>query len=459
MSTKSITRALLLIIIASAICNSWQVEAFSSIITSSTTSSLCSRTHRQCVQKRRSTTIQPTTKTQSSLSTASFRLYQGLSNNDGTIDSSSVPLSCWNPNLRKTIATISSLGILETAYLTYDKLQFASNGGVGENAASLVSALCSSNGSGGGGGASCNDVLHGPYASLHIGTIDIPLSLLGMMAYTIAFSLATLPLVFNEEKNHNSVGEVEVVPDGQNRIALLGVTTLMASFSVYLVSLLVGVLHASCVFCFASAGLSLSMAGLAWFSGMLPGSSTDVQVVEGEELLDSNVLVDISELRKSGMTVGASSVGLATVMALGIFLTVDDVSAMPSGAGSSSSGTLLASTSKSAAMVENAPPAITTTSSKAALALASDLKSLDARMFGAFWCSHCYDQKQALGYEAMQSIPYIECDREGANSQRDFCKEKDVPGYPTWEIGGKLFPGERSVEELREMVDEVMSWK
>eukprot|EP00985_Skeletonema_marinoi_P015107 scaffold7724_cov66-Skeletonema_marinoi.AAC.1 len=144
-------------------------------------------------------------------------------------------------------------------------------------------------------------------------------------------------------------------------------------------------------------------------------------------------------------------------MALGIFLTVDDsASTMPSAA---SSGTLLASTSKTARFEENAPPAITTTSSKAALALAADLNSLDARMFGAFWCSHCYDQKQALGYEAMQTIPYIECDREGFNSKRDFCKEKDVPGYPTWEIGGKLFPGERSVDELREMVDEVMSSK
>jgi len=316
-----------------------------------------------------------------------------------------------------------------------------------------VTALCSSSQQGSVG--SCNDVLHGPYASLHIGTLDIPLSVLGMMAYTMVFSLAIFPVLFNESEDNSSssAGDVVVV-DGQNRIALLGVTTLMASFSVYLVSLIIGVLHASCLFCFLSAGLSVSMAGLSWFGGMLPGSSLNEEVFEG---MDGNVLSDISELRKNGMSVGASSVGLATVMALGIFLTVDDsTSTMPSAA---SSGTLLASTSKTARFEENAPPAITTTSSKAALALAADLNSLDARMFGAFWCSHCYDQKQALGYEAMQTIPYIECDREGFNSKRDFCKEKDVPGYPTWEIGGKLFPGERSVDELREMVDEVMSSK
>ena len=28
-------------------------------------------------------------------------------------------------------------------------------------------------------------------------------------------------------------------------------------------------------------------------------------------------------------------------------------------------------------------------------------------MYGAFWCSHCYDQKQALGAESMRIIPYV----------------------------------------------------
>jgi len=452
MAKTTITKLVLIACSAAALCSSWQVvEAFSSssIITSS--------------KSQRGGYLPTITKPQSSLSPSPFRLYQGLSNDNNEVDdqssskSSTVDTSssssCWNPNLRKTIAAISSLGILETAYLTYDKLQYTSSGG---NSASLVTALCSSSQQGSVG--SCNDVLHGPYASLHIGTMDIPLSVLGMMAYTMVFSLAIFPLLFNESNDNSSSSSAGgnnavVVADGQNRIALLGVTTLMASFSVYLVSLIIGVLHASCLFCFLSAGLSVSMAGLSWFGGMLPGSSLNEEAFEG---MDGNVLSDISELRKNGMTVGASSVGLATVMALGIFLTVDDsTSTMPPAA---SSGTLLASsTSKTARFEENAPPAITTTSSKAALALAADLNSLDARMFGAFWCSHCYDQKQALGYEAMQTIPYIECDREGFNSKRDFCKEKDVPGYPTWEIGGKLFPGERSVDELREMVDEVMS--
>lgn len=394
-------------------------------------------------------------------------LHEGLSNDEYDIipsddlkSTTTALSSCWNPNIRKIIATISSIGILETAYLTYDKIQYSKLGGGG---ASLVSAFCSSTEQSGGGGGSCNDVLHGPYASLHLGTIDIPLSLLGMAAYTMVFSLAIIPLLFNngsDVDNDDDVATVSsaVVPDAQNRIALLGSTTLMASFSVYLVSLLIGVLHTSCLFCFFSAGLSISMAGVSWIGGMLPGSSND----EVQDGMDMKIVADIAELRKNGMVAGTSSVGLATVMALVIFVTVDDgSSSMTPYAASNSSGTLLASSSSKAATnsqyQENVPPPITTTSSTAALSLAKDLNSLDSRMFGAFWCSHCYDQKQALGFEAMQSIQYIECDREGFNNKRDFCKEKDVPGYPTWEIGGSLFPGERSLEELKEIVDDVKS--
>jgi len=176
---------------------------------------------------------------------------------------------------------------------------------------------------------------------------------------------------------------------------------------------------------------------------------------------------EVRFLRRRGFTLSASAVGVSTVAALGLFLSVSDGSFDSSSGASSysastsvgSSGTLLASTGSSSAQppafTDNKPPRITTKSSTAALALASDLKALDSRMFGAFWCSHCYDQKQAFGYEAMQTIPYVECDREGYNNKREMCKEKELPGYPTWEIGGELFPGEKSLDELREIVDDI----
>ena len=76
-------------------------------------------------------------------------------------------------------------------------------------------------------------------------------------------------------------------------------------------------------------------------------------------------------------------------------------------------------------------------------------------MYGAYWCSHCNNQKLQFGAEAAKLFPYIECDKEGANSQNALCKEKKVPGYPTWELNDKLFPGEKSLDELERIVDEL----
>jgi hypothetical protein len=289
--------------------------------------------------------------------------------------------------------------------------------------------------------------------------LDVPLSSLGLAAYILIFGLATYPLLVSEtDANHGKV------LDGGNRVALLGGTTLMASFSMYLVAIIVKVLHASCMFCFVSAGLSTSMAALSWYGGMLP----DIEEIQSTKGADAGqFLNDVLELRKRGVAVGASSVGIATVMALAVFFGVAEENGSSDSLRASSSsssgvgggGMLIASAGSPDRYRENVPPRITTESSAVALTLASDLKSLNSRMFGAFWCSHCYDQKQELGYEAMKSIPYVECDREGYNNERDLCKEREVPGYPTWEIGGKLFPGERSLEELREIVDDVRSRK
>jgi len=118
-----------------------------------------------------------------------------------------------------------------------------------------------------------------------------------------------------------------------------------------------------------------------------------------------------------------------------------------------------AATTPSKPLEPQAPPPITQHSSERALTLSQNLKSLDAKMFGAFWCSHCYDQKQTLGFEAMQNIPYVECSNDGLNSQTPLCKSKDVPGYPTWEIGGKLFPGEMELDELEDIVKDVTNNK
>mmetsp|Transcript_26730 Transcript_26730/g.73529 ORF Transcript_26730/g.73529 Transcript_26730/m.73529 type:complete len:100 (-) Transcript_26730:99-398(-) len=81
-------------------------------------------------------------------------------------------------------------------------------------------------------------------------------------------------------------------------------------------------------------------------------------------------------------------------------------------------------------------------------------------MYGAHWCSHCYDQKEILGKQVFASereggfgfVQYVECSRDGVDSKSGVCKEKEIPGYPTWEIKGKLYPGQQELDELEELV-------
>ena len=56
---------------------------------------------------------------------------------------------------------------------------------------------------------------------------------------------------------------------------------------------------------------------------------------------------------------------------------------------------------------------MTTKSSLQAKSLAQRLHNAGAQMYGAFWCSHCFDQKQQFGKAAMADFPYVECFPEG----------------------------------------------
>ena len=306
--------------------------------------------------------------------------------------------NCWNPQLRRIVGSMASLGALETAYLTYAKL----NGG--------VEALCGPDGG-------CNSVLTSSYASIPF--TDIPLASLGFLAYSTVGVLAFLPLIASPSSS-------EAANDTGNRIWLTAATTVMGTFSVFLMSLLFQVLHASCPFCILSACLSIGMAGIVWIGGGLP-----------------------EEKRKDGMQASAGGFVTTVLAALVLFFSVDDnvatqFAGSPGGESPSTSQKLLAAA--------NRPPEITTVSSERTMALSKNLQELDATLYGAFWCSHCYDQKEAFGKEAFSKIAYVECSKDGYNQQNALCKEKNVPGYPTWSIAGKLYPGEQALEELEEIV-------
>lgn len=84
-------------------------------------------------------------------------------------------------------------------------------------------------------------------------------------------------------------------------------------------------------------------------------------------------------------------------------------------------------------------------------ALASYLKQVGAKFYGAFWCPYCTKQKEMFGEQAFRQINYIECDPRGNNPRPDLCRKASIKGFPTWEIKGKQYPGMRSLEELAEL--------
>jgi len=71
------------------------------------------------------------------------------------------------------------------------------------------------------------------------------------------------------------------------------------------------------------------------------------------------------------------------------------------------------------------------------------------KMYGAYWCPHCQNQKALFknSAEFMENV-YIECDSGGENPKPELCQEKGIGGYPTWEINGNMYPGEKSLGEL-----------
>ena len=55
--------------------------------------------------------------------------------------------------------------------------------------------------------------------------------------------------------------------------------------------------------------------------------------------------------------------------------------------------------------------------------------------------------------EAMRSLPYVECAADGKDTAAKTPACDALTGYPTWEIDGAQFPGERSFEEFESILE------
>jgi glutaredoxin len=78
--------------------------------------------------------------------------------------------------------------------------------------------------------------------------------------------------------------------------------------------------------------------------------------------------------------------------------------------------------------------------------LAGHLKQVGAVFYGAWWCPHCNTQKELFGLEAIELLPYVECDKDEPGRKR--CMEAKVRAYPTWVLKGDRREGVMSLDEL-----------
>lgn len=55
-----------------------------------------------------------------------------------------------------------------------------------------------------------------------------------------------------------------------------------------------------------------------------------------------------------------------------------------------------------------------------------------AKMYGAYWCPHCLEQKEVFG-SAFQYVDYVECGVKGnTKAQTQACIDAGIKHYPTW---------------------------
>ncbi|GMH46803.1 hypothetical protein TrRE_jg6998 [Triparma retinervis] len=266
------------------------------------------------------------------------------------------------------------------------------------------------------GGGCVTKVMQSPYSTIG----PVPLCALGAIAYTVLL-IASLT---KSEPGH-LLGKYLSASMAATSFALLYVLT---------------VLSAPCPFCLVSAFCSVAISAQWWGRGGLGGLGLGLEPLKRTGFLAA-----------LGLAGGIAWTNIVDGGGVGAVTTpkpayADPASVARGGQAAPPAATATATATATAATAATANPA-------APASLLKDLKSLDTKLYGAFWCSHCAEQKEALGPSWRSYVEYVECDKggEGFKGQCKIGVEK-LKGYPTWTIDGIKIEGERTVEELQEIV-------
>jgi uncharacterized membrane protein len=286
---------------------------------------------------------------------------------------------------RPAMTAIAAIGIAETTYLTVTKL-------------SGNPLACPGNG--------CDKVLSSDYSTI----AGVPLSFIGFLAYLCILILAIAPLLIGQRR----AARWQRLDNITWRL-LFAQTTAMATFSSYMMYVMIFKLQAICVYCLGSAFLSLSLLAI---------------VLAGHRW---------GHLKRLSIT----GILIASVVLLGAVGVYADIGQVTKAAPSNPIALEL--------QVEPSPGIgwkVSTPSGDAELQLARHLKQIGAKLYTAWWCPHCHVQKALFGKDAYPHLSIVECDPQGKNTQVQACNAAKVEGFPTWDIKGQRLVGEQTLEKL-----------
>lgn len=238
----------------------------------------------------------------------------------------------------------------------------------------------------------CEKVLSSAWGSL----LGQPLALFGLLGYGAVLLMAVVPLVLQ--------GDLRVSLGQKSWWGLFLLSTGMAVFSGVLLGVMAFGIRDCCPFCILSAGLSTALFVLSLIGG---------DWEDRGQLIFSGVI--------TALLVGVIGLGWAA--------------------------------SVGRPVVDSAPgvaPPVRSESNAGQIALAEHLTASGAKLYTAYWCPHCHDQKELFGRQATEKLTVIECAPDGRNSQRELCEAKKIEGYPSWEIKGQLDSGVKPLAKLAE---------